>query len=225
MYLNLYQQRRQNEGDEGLNGKDSRFSRRNGATPSLALSALLFFTLSAAAEQVQVTLDPSQTKIEWTLGDVLHTVHGTFKLKSGQLSFDPASGNASGELVVDATSGDSGNHTRDSKMNKEVLETKLYPEITFLAKKVSGPWADHGNATLQIQGVFHIHGADHDLTLSVPVQANGNSASARTSFTVPYQAWGMKNPSTLFLRVDDTVQLSIATVGKVTTTGAARGSH
>lgn len=208
-----------------MNGKDSRLLARSGMAISLLAFVLLFLTISAAAEQVQVTLDPLQTRIEWTLGDVLHTVHGTFKLKSGQISFDPTSGNASGELVVDATSGDSGNHTRDNKMNKEVLETKRYPEITFLAKKVAGQWTDHGSAALQVQGVFHIHGADHDLTLSVPVQANGNLLNAATNFTIPYQAWGMKNPSTLFLRVDDKVQISFATAGKVAITGSARGSH
>ncbi len=206
-------------------GKDSRFRARSGTTLSLLAFLLLSLTFSAAAEQVQVTLDPSQTKIEWTLGDVLHTVHGTFKLKSGQISFDPVSGNASGELVVDATSGDSGNHTRDNKMNKDVLESKRYPEITFLAKKVSGPWSDHASSTLQVQGVFHIHGVDHDLTLSVAVQANGNSMNATTNFTVPYQAWGMKNPSTLFLRVDDKVQINMTTAGKVAVTGRVRESH
>ncbi len=208
-----------------MNGKDSKFTTRPGMAGSLLAFVIFCLTLSAAAEQVQVTLDPSQTKIEWTLGDVLHTVHGTFKLKSGQISFDSVSGNASGELVVDATSGDSGNHSRDSKMNKDVLESKRYPEITFLAKKVSGQWSDHGNTTLQVQGVFHIHGSDHDLTLSIPVQANGNAVNATTNFTVPYQAWGMKNPSTLFLRVDDKVQINIATAGKVAVTGTARGSH
>ena len=184
---------------------------------ALAFGAVLLCApYGLSAQQIQVTLDPAQTKIEWTLAATLHTVHGTFKLKSGQLSFDPASGNASGELVVDAGSGDSGNHMRDSKMNKDVLESKRYPEITFLAKRVSGSWSDHGSTILQVQGVFHIHGADHDITLSVPVQANRDSATATTDFTIPYQAWGMKNPSSAFLHVDDKVQISIAAVGRVT---------
>ena len=169
---------------------------------------------------MQVTLDPAQTKIEWTLGATLHTVHGTFKLKSGQISFDPATGNATGELVVDAASGDSGNSKRDAKMHKDVLETARYPEISFLAKKVSGPWTDHGNSTLQVEGVFHIHGADHNLALTVAVDASGASANATTHFTVPYQAWGMKDPGSGLLHVDDKVQISIQAVGKVTNTGA-----
>lgn len=39
----------------------------------------------AAAQQVQVTLDRAKTHIDWTLGDVLHAVQGTFQLKSGAI--------------------------------------------------------------------------------------------------------------------------------------------
>jgi polyisoprenoid-binding protein YceI len=194
------------------------------ATSAVAL-LLLLTPRGATAQQVQVVLDPAQSKIEWTLGDVLHTVHGTFKLKAGQMSFDPSSGNASGEFVVDATSGDSGNHTRDGKMNKEVLESKRYPEITFVPKKVMVKVAPQGDSTVQVQGVFHIHGADHDLTLSIPVQVSGNVVKASTSFAVPYQAWGMKNPSTLFLKVDDKVQISVSAVGTLRAAGTAQAAH
>ncbi len=188
-----------------------------------AIAVLLLSASPAAAQQIQITLDPSQTKIEWTLGDVLHTVHGTFKLRSGQMSYDVATGKASGEFVVDAASGDSGNHSRDSKMNKEVLDSKRYPEITFLPKKVLGHAAEQGSSTVQVQGIFHIHGGDHDLTLSVPIQISGTVAKATTTFSVPYQAWGMKNPSTLFLRVDDKVQISVAAVGTIAPLLAAPG--
>lgn len=194
------------------------------AIPSVAF-LLLWMPAGAAAQQVQVALDPSLSRIEWTLGDVLHTVHGTFKLKSGQFSFDPATGAATGEFVVDAASGDSGNHTRDGKMNKEILETQRYPEITFVPKKVLGQVAAQGNSTVQVQGVFHIHGADHDLTLSVPVQVSGSELKATSNFVVPYQAWGMKNPSTLFLRVDDKVQISLSAVGKLTIAGTVPAGH
>lgn len=196
---------------------------------NLKLSAAVLIAFCSAyqgnAQQLQVTLDPAQTKIEWTLTATLHTVHGTFKLRSGSLSFDQSTHNANGELVVDATSGDSGNSTRDSKMNKDVLESKRYPEITFVPKRVTGRVATQGTSTVQVQGTLHIHGADHDLTLSLPVQINGTEMRTSTSFTVPYQAWGMKNPSTLFLRVADKVQISVSAVGKLTVAGAAQISH
>lgn len=192
------------------------------------LAAALFFccaSYGATAQQVQVTLDPSQTKIEWTLSATMHTVHGIFRLRSGVISFDANTGDASGELMVDATSGDSGNQTRDNKMNKDVLESKRYPEITFLAKRVSGKVPDEGASSLQVQGVFHIHGTDHELTLSIPVTVKGSSLEATTNFAVPYQAWGMKNPSTLFLRVDDKVQISIVAAGTITKATGKRTGH
>ena len=68
-------------------------------------------------------LDPATTQVNFTLGDVLHTVHGTFKLKRGTVKFDPASGHASGLVVVDSTSGDSGSRARDHKMHTEILES------------------------------------------------------------------------------------------------------
>ena len=92
---------------------------------------LLLLPSMVAAQQITVNLDPAQTKIQWTLGAALHTVHGTFKLRSGSVTFDPQSGAASGEIIVDATSGESGNHSRDKKMHKEVLESQRYPEIIF----------------------------------------------------------------------------------------------
>ena len=186
-----------------------------------SVALVLLFSIAAGAQQVQVTLDPTQTKVEWTLADVLHTVHGTFKLKSGNIVFDLRTGAASGLIVVDAKSGESGNHTRDGKMQKEVLESARFPEIVFLPKHVSGNVPAQGSSTLQVEGVFRIHGGDHDLTLSLPVQADGSRATATTKFDVPYQAWGMKNPSTLFLKVENKVEISVSTVAAVVTNVAA----
>src|SRR5271166_3750236 len=129
-----------------------------------AYFAACFFFLAmrsvCAAQQMQVTLDPAQSKIEWTLGATMHTVHGTFKLKSGTVKFDPRSGEVTGEIVVDATSGESGNHDRDADMHNKVLESARYPEITFVPRHVAGSLAEQGKSNLQVQGVFRIHGAD-----------------------------------------------------------------
>jgi polyisoprenoid-binding protein YceI len=55
----------------------------------LGLTVLALALLSpAAAQQTQIKFDPARTRVEWTLGDVLHTVQGTFQLKSGTIQFD-----------------------------------------------------------------------------------------------------------------------------------------
>jgi len=170
---------------------------------------------------MQVSLDPAQTKIEWTLGATMHSVHGTFRLKSGAVTFDPKSGDAAGEIVVDATSGESGNHDRDADMHNKVLESARYPEITFLPKRVTGSLAEQGKSNLQVQGVFKIHGAEHDFSLPLVVDKNAGEIKATTSFVVPYQDWGMKDPRKKFLHVDNKVDVSITTVGHLTASETA----
>ena len=185
----------------------------------LAFIAILW--TPAVAEQVQVTLDPAETTINISVHDVHGGVRGTFKLKSGAVSFERETGNASGELIVDATSGQTGNGTRDSKMHKEVLESKRYPEIVFTPEHVMGDVALQGKSNIQVQGVFRIHGADHDLTLSMPVQVSGDQVTATTTFVVPYESWGMKNPSVLFLHVDGKAEVSVTAVGRIAVVTAA----
>ena len=180
---------------------------------------------TVAAEQIQVTLDPVQTTVEWTLVAALHTVHGTFKMKSGTVSFDPKSGIASGLIIVDASSGESGNQARDKKMHKEVLESQRYPEITFTPERVIGNVLEKGNFTIQVQGSFHIHGSDQPLALSIPAQINGNEVKASASFVVPYQDWGMKDPSNFLLHVENKVAVNVSAIGHLTRSNGASATH
>ena len=195
----------------------------------LRVATLAWVTLAmlvpAAAQQTQIKLDPARTRVEWTLGDVLHTVQGTFQLKSGTIVFDPQTGAASGQVVVDATSGNSGNGMRDSKMKKDVLESARYPEIVFTPKHVSGYVAGQESSTVQVAGTFAIHGGTHDLTLTLPIVVKNTGVEAHTKFIVPYEEWGMKNPSTLFLKVEKTVQISISAVGELQTANPSRSPN
>src|ERR1700686_4875821 len=72
----------------------------------------------ASTSEIVLTLDPAQSRVHWTVDSTLHTVHGTFALKSGTVQFDPETGKASGEIVVYAPSGESGNNSRDKRMHK-----------------------------------------------------------------------------------------------------------
>src|SRR3954454_23453433 len=110
-----------------------------------------------------LVVDATQTKVEFTLPSLLHTVHGEFRLKRATLSFDSASGKLSGELVIDATSGESGSPSRDKRMHSAILESARYPEITFRPDRVEGNVLNSGKSQVQLHGIFSIHGADHEL--------------------------------------------------------------
>jgi len=180
--------------------------------------SLLALPAPLHAQDTVVTLDPAQTRIEFTLGATLHTVHGIFRLKSGEIHFNLSTGNASGSVVVDAPSGESGNESRDKKMHQDYLESQKFPEIVFMPFRVKGSLNPGGTSQVEVAGTFRLHGADHDLTLSLTVQSSGGQLQADTRFTVPYVKWGLKNPSTFILRVNDKVDIAVHATGRLAPT-------
>jgi polyisoprenoid-binding protein YceI len=171
---------------------------------------------AAYAQETVVHFDPAQTKVEFSVGSTLHNVHGTFKLRSGELRFNPASGKASGSIVVAATSGDTANDGRDKKMHGKVLESEKFPEIVFTPSQVRGKIAPQGSSEVEVSGVFRLHGQDHDLMMTVAVEPRaGNQIQATTHFGIPYVKWGLKSPSTFLLKVDDTVDVEIHAAGQM----------
>jgi polyisoprenoid-binding protein YceI len=116
----------------------------------LCCAAFIVLNDLATAQGLQFNVDPQHTTIKFTLSDVLHTVHGSFQLTKGELRFDPATNKLSGEIVVDARSGETGNGMRDRKMHKEVLESDRYPEIAFHPDRVEGTIALQGSSSIQV---------------------------------------------------------------------------
>ncbi len=194
---------------------DAQATRRNRVYLALlaAVAFLAVFRIPCAAQDVALQLDPQQTTINFKLGDVLHTVRGSFHLKQGSLRLDPASGKLTGQVVIDAKSGESGNGMRDRKMHREVLESDRYPEIAFRSDRVEGTVSVPGKSSIRVHGNFTIHGQDHELTIPAQVEMSANRWTATFHFTVPYANWGMRNPSTLFLRVSESVDIDVTAAG------------
>ncbi len=184
--------------------------------PFLIMMVLLLFpaiAIRAQSQELTLQFSSSSTSINFTLGDILHTVHGSFRLKSGQVRYDSATATVHGSLLADATSGQSGNHIRDRRMHREILESARYPEIAFRPDRVEGKVSSIGTSNVQVHGTFSIHGADHELTLPVRVQTFADHWIADTHFTVPYVKWGVKNPSTFLLRVSESVEIDVHATG------------
>jgi len=168
------------------------------------------------AQEMSLELDPANTKIEFTVGATLHTVRGSFALNSGTIHFNPSTGAASGLVVADMTSGESGNTGRDHKMHKEVLESQRFPEATFTPTRFSGTLPAQGDCVIHIEGVLSLHGSGHPLALDVPLQVAGNTLTAHTHIVIPYIEWGLKNPSTFILHVSPQVDVNITAGGRLT---------
>jgi polyisoprenoid-binding protein YceI len=172
------------------------------------------------ASEIVFGIDPTQSKVHWKLGTTLHTVHGTFAFKNGTLHFDPATGKAGGEIVVDATSGDSGNDSRDKKMHKEVLESGHYPDVIFRPDRVEGKVAPQGKFSVQLHGIFVLHGSEHELIVPVQAELVGDHWTGNANFNIPFIDWGLKNPSSFLLKVNHAVEIELEMKGSLQNSAA-----
>ena len=192
-------------------------------------TALAVFAASAAAQQAQIShprvaqssdqfvlrVDSAHSSVHWTLDSSLHTVHGTFHVKRGSVAIDPATGKASGEIVVDATSGESGNDSRDKKMHKEVLESEKYAEIIFRPDTVDGTIARQGNSNVTLHGIFSLHGAEHEFSAPAKVEMSADHFKGSAAISVPYIEWKFKNPSNFLLKVKPVAEVEVELAGSV----------
>jgi polyisoprenoid-binding protein YceI len=165
-------------------------------------------------ERLSIELDPQQSTVTFTLGAFLHTVRGTFRAKQGTIRFDTETGEATGEVVVDLTSGDTGNSSRDRKMKEDVLESPRYPEAVFTLERIEGHPSLQGESAVAIRGKMKIHGGEHELVIPVRIQARDREATATARFEIPYVKWGMKDPSTALLSVKDRVVVEVRAIAR-----------
>ena len=164
---------------------------------------------ASSLREVTISVDPSSSNVQFTLGATLHTVHGTFKVKSGTVRFDTAGGKTSGQVVVDVKSGDTGVEARDRQMHRDVLESDRFPQAVFLPDRVSGLASLEGEHQVIVHGTLRIHGQDHEVTVPAKVAVQDGRVTATARLVVPYVSWGMKDPSTFVLRVSDKVNVEI----------------
>lgn len=169
----------------------------------------------SASSKIIFSVDPARSTSHWTLDTTLHLVHGTFAVKRGEVTIDPVTGNASGEIVVDATSGKTDNDSRDKKMHQEILETPRFPEIVFHVSRVEGLTIPPGKSQLKLNGAFTIHGASHDLVVPADIEFAGDQWKGTATFVVPYITWGIKNPSNFLLKASPTVDVTLELAGSM----------
>lgn len=187
----------------------------NSVCRTLGIICVAAFPVPVQAQNVTLNLDPALTQVAFTLGAVLHTVEGTFKLKNGAIQFNPATGEAGGEIIVDGTTGETGNDSRDRKMHKSVLESATYPEIVFVPRRVRGRVSLSGESQVQVQGSVKLHGSQHGITIPADIRVTGDQLTATVHFAIPYVEWGLKDPSTFLLRVDKKVDVVIHATGRL----------
>jgi len=172
---------------------------------------------AAARNEVQLEVDPAQSKVHYTVDSTLHTVHGTFELKKGsEVHFNPENGAVGGEVGVYASSGDSGNNARDARMHKEILQTQKYPDAIFHPRRIEGKVSRDGVSDVKLHGLMLLHGGEHEMVAVVHAEVAGDHWKGTARFEVPYVEWGIKDPSNWLLKVKPVVDIELDMAGIAT---------
>ncbi|WP_446743539.1 YceI family protein [Silvibacterium acidisoli] len=183
------------------------------------VAAIVLTVLSVTAASAQhrtFAVDTGTSEIRMKLNTTHEVVNGTFHVQSGTIDFDSAHATISGTVVVAAGSGNTGNGSRDKKMNKDILKSDQFTTVSFAPKTYSGTIASSGDSTIQVSGVFTLLGTPHDITIPMQIHIDATNATAEAQFTVPYVQWGLKNPSFFIWKADNDVAISLKLVGKIT---------
>lgn len=187
------------------------------------LAALLLLTgltlpapCAAAGEMLVLRLEPEETSVDFVLDATMHTVTGHLGSADGRIAFDPESGLATGEVVIDLTGAESGIERRDRKMHRQVLETDRYPEAVFRVEEIDLPRSlRQGTNDVQLHGILELHGAEHPVSVLATATLEDRRIEAFGWLDVPYVDWGLTDPSFFVLRVGKTVRVEIELVGRL----------
>jgi polyisoprenoid-binding protein YceI len=148
-------------------------------------------------EEEVIQLDPAHTGIDFTLVGKLHNTNGRFALKRGTIRIDPSTGDAWGEIVIDAATEDSSEDLRDAITRHAVLEVERYPEIIFSPRRIQGVRGSQDDFYGEMGGLMQLHGGMHEITVPLHGHVTGDRLTAACEFLVPYTEWGLESPNLL----------------------------
>ncbi len=182
----------------------------------LSMALLLAPRGASAGQMLVLRVDPGASSLDFVLGATLHTVHGRLGSPSGRIAFDPASGDATGEVDLDLTKSDTGIDRRDRKMHDQVLATDRYPMAVYHVEQVDLPAGLHqGENDVQLHGTLELKGESHPVDVPATATLDGRRVRAVATIEIPYVDWGLHDPSFFVLRVAKQVEVEMTIVGDV----------
>jgi polyisoprenoid-binding protein YceI len=183
--------------------------------PGAARAALMRFKIDADRSTISVTVaEPAA----WIRGDAT----GTFKIIDGAVSLDRAniSRTAKVRILIDSSSYNSENASRDRYVTEKSLEADKYPTIGFESSSVVGVvMTSATEGTAIVTGYLTLHGESHAMTISVHATLGADgvfTGDGEVKFN--YEDYGVTVPTvllhTLLAGDEATVHFHIVAVGE-----------
>ncbi|MCZ6746237.1 MAG: YceI family protein [Acidobacteria bacterium] len=171
-----------------------------------------------ATPTYEITLDPARSQVTFSLGAFFHTVQGRGIPLATTLEYAPGQGLLTGAVILPAAGLATGNQRRDRRMQGQVLESAAHPDIILTLERAEGAFDPETGGDLQVEGSLQLLGASHPVSFPLEIIIlldEEGRFRARGAFMVPYVAWGLKDPSMVFLRVEKEVRVSFSAAGRI----------
>jgi polyisoprenoid-binding protein YceI len=174
------------------------------------LASAMFPSLSRAQVPVfKITTEDSSVKFAVKASVA---INGTFDKWDATLTY-PSTDVTTGvlDIKIHADSVNTGSHMKDDKLkSKDFFNADQDPFITFLSKKV----VQTGPTTFDVQGDFTIRGASKPQTLTLTVSGEGTgSGEIKGTMVFDRKDYGM-NKGIPFVRIGDSVDVTVDLMGK-----------
>jgi len=158
------------------------------------------------------TLDPERTAIRCDCKAMFgaFTVHGTFRLRQGQVSINAEPARSSVSAAIEAASFSSGNGKRDADVRSAaLLDADGFPDITFtsVAVRADGDgWA--------VDGSVAAHGVTQPVTVQVSeARADGDAVRFRATATLDRTSFGITGKKGMVGRTANLIIDAVAVPG------------
>lgn len=176
---------------------------------------LLALATVGPAEEMVVEIEPERSSVTFVLQATLHSVHGSAEAISGSLTLDTEIGAMAGEIVVDATSAETGNKKRDKKMHAKVLRSAEHSRIVLRPLRLDGTLATGGPSNVTLLGEMELLGRAHKVHIPLHIEIVDDRFNATAEFELPYVEWGLEDPSSFVLRVGKMVEVTVTARGTI----------
>ncbi len=170
---------------------------------------LLIFCSTGMAQVKTLDAVRNESSVTYRLVHPLHKVEATSKDVHYKLELDIAKKEIKAvSAVVDVTTFDSGNSTRDSHA-MEVIDAITYPEASFASTGVI-----QSGDSLAVAGKLTFHGITKDVMMKSAVKWSGSTLAVQGGFTVSLIAFNIERPSLLMIPVEDALTFSLVALFK-----------
>ncbi len=184
---------------------------------------------SASGSTVVYKIDPSQSKVTYTVNETLfnqnnriNTAIGATNVVNGQINANLADPAAStlGPITVDVSQFTSDSPQRDNMIRRNFLQSTTYPTATFVCKQLVGMPASYAQGTsytFQAIGDLTVKTTTQPVTFTITAKLQNNTLTGEATTQVLMSQFGVGPISLLgMLQTQDQVKITfdfVATAG------------